>query len=380
MSALDGSTAALPWLRRGSQLDYPDSPLSRAAQQPLMLGLFLDLFERVGQTNDDWTFDSALALVRKADALGFELAFSRAQWFPKGTRSTSLDAFMSLAMMVPSTERILLISSLHVLYGPWHPLHLAKFGSTLDHASKGRWGLNILTGHRTVEHEMFGGSLVEHDQRYERADELFDTLDELWSATGNVSRQGVHNAWSIKDAFVSPKPSYGRPVLVTATGSEAGMAFAARHSDLVFVTSPSGPVMTNALQSLGPHIAGIKSRAAALGRTIKVLINPVVVCRQTEAEAEAAADEITRAFVPEQAFASDAHAWKFKRDANADLGRRLGGNLEIVGSPEQVVAQFQALKAVGIDGVQIGFRDWHQDLSFFSTHVMPLLKEAGLRL
>lgn len=364
-----------------SPFDHAESPLARATRQPLMLGLFLDLYERrtVHDTGDDgWTFDANARLVQRAEALGFDLAFSRMQWLPKGGMSTSLDAFTALAAMAPLTSRILLISSIHVLYGPWHPLHLAKFGATLDHISKGRWGINILTGHRAVEHEMFGWSQIEHDRRYELADELFSVLETLWSEDENLSFKGK-SSWELREAFVNPKPLYGRPVLVTATGSDAGIAFAARHSDLVFVTSPGGAVIGNALAALPGHVARIKNAAAALGRTVKVLINPVVVSRHSEQETQAYADAITAAHRPRKEFASDAHAWRVRKDTSVDQGRKLGGNIEIVGTPEQVVEQLLSLKKTGIDGIQIGFHDWQADFDFFEERILPLLKQAGLR-
>ena len=55
-------------------------------------------------------------------------------------REDSLDPFIAVTALSAITERILLISTVHVLFGPWHPLHLAKFGATLDHISGGRWG------------------------------------------------------------------------------------------------------------------------------------------------------------------------------------------------------------------------------------------------
>lgn len=71
--------------------------------------------------------------------------------------------------MAAVTKSILLISTIHVLYGPLHPLHLAKYGATLDHIAKGRWGINIVTGHRAIEHEMFGWQRIDHDKRYDMA-------------------------------------------------------------------------------------------------------------------------------------------------------------------------------------------------------------------
>ena len=142
-----------------SPLDDPTSPLSRAtAKQPLLLGVFLNLQDihiSSHPTTNSWTFPYNLSIVQEAERQGFELAFSRAQWLPKGgyDGAASQDAFISLGAMAAATKSIILISTLHILYGPLHPLHIAKWGATFDHVSQGRWGLNIATGHRLIEHD-----------------------------------------------------------------------------------------------------------------------------------------------------------------------------------------------------------------------------------
>ena len=166
-------------------LDFPNSPLTLAQRQPLMLGVFLDLQDRTLSsypTSNSWTFEYNLSIVQKAEAAGFEIAFSRMQWLPKGgyDGEASLDSFIALGAMAAATKNILLISTIHVLYGPLHPLHIAKYGATLDHISKGRWGVNIVTGHRAIEHQMFGWNRIEHDKRYEMAGEFFDVVNSLW--------------------------------------------------------------------------------------------------------------------------------------------------------------------------------------------------------
>ncbi len=368
--------------------DYPDSPLSQALRQPLMLGLFLNMQDiRLSDypTSNTWTFDYNLAIVQQAEALGFDLAFSRTQWLPKGgyDGEASLDSFIALGAMAAATQRMLLISTIHVLYGPLHPLHLAKYGATLDHIAKGRWGINIVTGHRPVEHEMFGRPQIEHDQRYQLAGELFDVLNTLWTHPENFSYEGKHG-WKIKDGYITPKPLYGRPVLVTATGSGAGIDFAAQHSDLVFVTNSSGSGITEVLEDLPAHVARVKARAAAYGREVKVIINPVVVSRDSEAETRAylegiTGNKVTSTFGTHTAYASDAHAWR-ERGGTRNTGLGLGGNIEIVGTPDQVVEQLAALKAAGIDGVQLNFHDFAKDLTHFGEQILPRLKAAGLRL
>ena len=373
--------------------DFPDSPLSLAAKQPLMLGVFLNLQDiKVSElpTSNTWTFDYNVEVVKRAEELGFELAFSRTQWLPKGgyDGEASLDAFVALGAMAAVTKKILLISTIHVLYGPLHPLHIAKYGATLDHIAKGRWGINIVTGHRAIEHEMFGWQRIEHDKRYEMAGELFDVVNRLWNETENFSYEGKVSPWKLENAWITPKPLYGRPILVNATGSPAGVDFAAHYSDLIFITSPGGSHIESALETLPPHIAGIRQAAKAAGREVRTLINPTIVSRDTEKEAVAYADAIvngraeptSNGFGAPRQYDSDAHAWKGRQDKTQKQGRNLGGNIEIIGTPEQVVEQLVGLKAAGIDGIQLSFYDFRDDLEYFGERILPLMKQAGLRL
>jgi dimethylsulfone monooxygenase len=375
--------------RASAPSEFPDSPLSRAFRQPLMLGLFLnlqDIQRTTFPTSNTWTFDYNASVVQQGEALGFDLAFSRTQWLPKGgyDGEASLDSFIALGAMAAVTSRILLISTIHVLYGPLHPLHIAKFGATLDHISKGRWGINIVTGHRAVEHEMFGWSRIEHDQRYALAAELFDVVETLWSSDENFSYQG-RQGWRVHDGYITPKPLFGRPVLVNATGSTAGIDFASRYSDIIFITSPGGAGINAALATLPPHVESIRSAAAQAGREIRTLINPMIVSRDTEAETKQYVDAIVTGKAPggfggNRKYDSDAHAWRGRKDGTRDNGLGLGGNIEIVGTPEQVVEQLIALKKIGIDGVQLGFFDFRNDLAHFGASILPLLEDAGLRL
>jgi FMNH2-dependent dimethyl sulfone monooxygenase len=90
----------------------------------------------------------------------------------------------------------------------------------------------------------------------------------------------------LENAFVTPKPRYGRPVLVNATGSPAGITYAATYSDLVFITSPAGHEIDAALQALPAHNTAIKAAGVERGRQLRTIINPMIVCRETDREAQ----------------------------------------------------------------------------------------------
>lgn len=368
------------------------SPLEYATRHPLMLGLFLPV-QSGGWTpssaprGTSWTFDYNARLTQRAEALGFDLVFGLAQWLGKGGyggttqyRAESLDPFIVTAGLSSVTRSILLISTLHILYGPLHPLHIAKFGVTLDHMSGGRWGINVVTGFAQQEFSMFGMQPIEHDRRYEMAAEFTDILFRLWRAEENVTFQGDY--WSLVEAFASPKPLHGRPVIVNAASSPAGLQYAAKYADLIFITSPGGADAQAAVETLPAQTAKIRELAAQHKRSVRTLLNPHIICRETEQEAQAAFRAIAEA---EDTAAVDAVFGRFKQgDTTSWRGhtraqRIVGGNVQLIGSPEQIVDWLLKLKKAGCDGIQINFFDFEPDLEFFGSRVLPLLKQARLR-
>ena len=173
---------------------------------------------------------------------------------------------------------------------------------------------------------------IEHDERYTRSAEFVGILERLWGASENVSVDGCYRR--LEEDYGTPKPSYGRPILVNATGSPAGFAYAASHSDLAFVTNPTGADIDAAIPALPNHVGALKAQARAVGCKIRTIINPMIVCRPIEEAqdyhaailAHADADAV-RNFVAHHA-AGDSRAWTNHR---ADH-RVHGGNVQFIGS------------------------------------------------
>ncbi|MEK8129583.1 LLM class flavin-dependent oxidoreductase [Paenibacillus filicis] len=371
---------------------HPDSPLSRAFAQPLMLGLFLPLqtggwSQSTLPRSTDWTFDYNARLTQQAEALGFDVAFGLSQWLPKGGfggetryRENFLDPFVSTTALAAVTSRILLLGTIHILYGPWHPMHLARFLATADHISQGRFGANIVTGYADNEPRMFGSTRAAHDKRYVQSAEFIRICNALWAGHDNLTYQGEF--YSLEQAYVSPRPRYGRPVLASASGSPAGFDYAGRYSDIVFISSPAGEKLAEALPKLPAHVAAVKQAAASHGRQVRVIINPTIIVRPTREEAFAyyqaimdhADIEAIRSFSARHA-AGDSQSWL----EHSARGRAVGGHLHIVGSPEDVTEQLKQLHATGVDGIQITFYDYEPELAYFGESVIPLLEQAGLR-
>ena len=374
LSAIDGSTA-----------------IERAKRQPLMVGLFLPHQQGAWSPSKapretDWSFAYNAECAVQAEEMGFDLVFALAQWLGKDGyggeikfRENTLDPFIASAGLAPLTRNILLISTVHILYG-WHPLHIAKYGAVIDHMSGGRWGINVVTGYKDKEPRMFGLPKVERDERYRRAAEFTKLMKQLWTSEENLDFDG--DWWRTEQAFVAPKPPNGLPVLVNAASSGAGLDYATSHSDLIFTTSPAGAEPEAACNALPVHVARIKAMAQEKGRDIRVLINPHVICRPTDKEAQDWRDHILRSGDQEgvDSFAADFIGGdQASGQGHSKDNWTIGGNVHLTGSPETVVDWMIRLQDAGIDGVQINFYDFLPDLAYFREAVWPLMHEAGLR-
>lgn len=364
------------------------TPMERAARNKMILGLFIPLQNGAWTPSmyprgTDWTFEYNAECTVRAEEIGFDLVFGLAQWHGAGGlggemrfRENTQDPLLVTAGLAALTKNIMLISTVHVLYG-WTPLLLAKYAATLDHMSGGRWGMNMVTGIKPEDFAMFGLEPIEHDKRYEMADELMEAMKQLWSSTENVDFHGQY--YKMEKGFVSPKPVHGRPIIVNASSSGAGMEFAANHSDLMFITRPAGEDVYGLLAA---HNKNIKDTANAMGKPVRTIINPHVICADTEKEAKARrqafidhADPVALDNFFKFITGGDTVSWKgAMRD---DLA--VGGNMQIVGTPEQCVEKMMKLHEAGIDGIQVNFYDYLPDLEYFGERVLPLMKEAGLR-
>lgn len=364
------------------------TPLERAAKNKMMLGLFIPLQQGAwtpskASRGTDWSFEYNAECAVRADELGFDLVFGLAQWLGKGGlggeirfRENTQDPLLVTAGLAALTKNIMLISTVHVLYG-WHPLLLAKYAATLDHMTEGRWGINMVTGIKKEDFAMFGLEHVEHDLRYEMADEFVDVMKMLWTTDENINFHG--RFYEMEKGFVSPKPIHGRPIIVNATSSGAGQRFAEKHSDIMFITRPASK---DVFAAIGERNELIKREARQAGREMKTIINPHVICADTEKEARArrqhfidTADEVALENFFKLITGGDTVSWKGA--VKDDLA--VGGNMQVVGTPEQVVEQFVKLSEAGCDGIQVNFFDYFPDLEYFGEKVLPLMKEAGLR-
>lgn len=184
------------------------------------------------------------------------------------------------------------------------PYIFARRISTLDHLTDGRVGWNIVTGYLDSAARGLGlDNQIEHDTRYDRADDYLDLLYKLWEGSWEddavltdkerriyADPSKVHvidhqGPFYRSQAYHLAEPSPQRtPVLYQAGTSGRGKQFAARHAECVFIAAPDKNSARAASRSL-------REAVVAAGRKpedIKIFLGITVI---TDRSVSAARDK-----------------------------------------------------------------------------------------
>ncbi|MGR8964323.1 LLM class flavin-dependent oxidoreductase [Rhizobium leguminosarum] len=329
------------------------------------------------------TFEHNVKIARQLEDAGWECMVPIARWRgfggPSNFNGVNMDTFTWAAALAAVTTKLQFFSTTHI--PTLNPIVATKMATTIDHISKGRYGLNLVTGWFTPEMEMFGVPMMEHDTRYEYATEWMEIVERLWKENG-VTFEGEF--LRVKDAFSEPKPynkQTNRPVMICAGASGKGMHFTAKFCDFNF----------GFMQDMEAGTAWVK-KVKDLARTeynreLGTFTSCPVVVRETEKEAKdyynyyvnekgdwEACENICEVLQVQSQNHSPEMYQKFKERFIAGWG-----GFPIVGTPEQVADKLVTLSSTGVDGALLTMVDYNEELPFFNERVMPLLKHAGLR-
>lgn len=318
-------------------------------------------------------------VARMADKAGIEFFLPIARW--KGfegetnSRQHSYETFTFAAALAGVTERIALFSTVHVPMV--HPVFAAKALATVDHASNGRAGLNIVAGWNPDEFAMFGISGT--DDRYGQALEWFEIINRLYSESDPFDFEGKF--YNLKGAATQPKPiQKPRPMTLNAAFSPPGRDFAAKAADALFTTFVD-------IESGAGHVTDMKARAEKEGRDVKVFTTCHVVCRPTVDEAEAYYEHYAETNADEAALdyhtsQKEKHAGSHDPETFRTYRKRFAGGAgtyPLIGSPETIVAELVRMADAGFAGTTVSFVNYKNELPYFIEAVLPLMREAGLR-
>ena len=215
-----------------------------------------------------------------------------------GVRAVKLDLAPVITAMGLATSHLGLGATYSTTYYP--PFHVARLFASLDHFTHGRAAWNVVTSLNDSEAHNFGVSEhLEHDDRYDVADEFMEAAIALWDSWGDGAvlsgRDGERFADSgevrradyegrylqSRGPLTTPRPPQGHPVIIQAGQSERGRRFAAQWGELLFVIFPTA-------EGCRAYRDDLRARAAAAGRdpdAVRVAPAVYVVAGETEDEA-----------------------------------------------------------------------------------------------
>lgn len=329
------------------------------------------------------SYDYMKQIAVAADTLGYDGVL-----LPTG-RSCE-DAWVTASSLIGATKQLKFLVA--VRPGLAAPSLAARMAATFDRLSGGRLLINVVTGGDPVEQEG-DGIFGTHAERYEITDEFLRIWRDLLEKThtgGTVDFDGKHLKIKGGTALYPPiqKPY---PPLYFGGSSDEALDLAAEQVD-VYLTWGEPPA------AVAEKIAGMRKRAAKLGRTLRFGIRFHVIVRETAEEAWAAANKLISKLDDEtiakaQAKFAQMDSEGQRRMAALHGGRRDklevspnlwagvglvrgGAGTALVGDPQTVADRMQEYADLGIDTFILSGYPHLEESYRFAELVFPLLPRA----
>lgn len=348
----------------------------------------------------------------------------------------SVDVTLKESIQLPVNDPLLLVSAMaavtrHLGFGLTAnltyeaPYLFARRLSTLDHLTRGRVGWNIVTGYLDSAAKAMGlTQQVEHDRRYDQADEYLEVLYKLWEGSWEddavvedrerriyAQPEKVHKVqhegefYRVQGYHLCEPSPQRTPLLFQAGSSARGLQFAGQHAECVFISGQNK-------QATRVQVDKVRDAARAAGRdpqAVKVFMGITVIVAATEAQAWAKHDEYlsyasAEAGVAHFAASTAIDFARYELDEpiqyvkgnaiesatktlqNNDWTRRklldqhaLGGRyITLVGDPEQVADELEAwIAETGLDGFNLTRTVTPESYVDFIDLVIPVLQGRG---
>ncbi|RFC48589.1 MAG: alkanesulfonate monooxygenase [Verrucomicrobia bacterium] len=312
-------------------------------------------------------------IVKRADALGYQNILLPSGWI------AGQDALAFASALAPQTQQINFLVALRM--GEVWPPMLARALSTLDHLSKGRLTINIISSDMP-------GIKEDNQTRYERSSEIIEILQGLWRANGPYEFKGKF--YDINLPTTEPAKTYqqnGGPLMYFGGISPAAQDLCAKHCD-VFLMWPETE------DRIAETMRVMSEKAAGYGRKIDFGFRSHVIVRETEAEARAAADRLISKLdaakgAEIKARSQDSQSSGVKRQDElraqskdlyiedrlwSGIGlARSGCASAIVGDPDQVLAKLNRYMEMGMRAFVLSGYPHLDECDLFAKYVLPKL-------
>jgi dimethylsulfone monooxygenase len=277
----------------------------------------------------DAQFDLGVDLLQAADEVGFELVL-----FAERHLGNDLAAWIMASAIASRLNRIRALVAVHP--GLWDPVMIGKLAVSLDRICRGRMAINIVNGWFDEEFRMFGGTVLQGEDRYRRTTEFIDILRGLWA---NETFSYAGQFYKVDNGQLLLKPaSPSLPEIYSVSRSDRGRDFIAEHCDWWFVDFPkTAETIEDTVRGIEDAIADMNRRTARIGRKVRYALNPFVALGKDQQEAF---DKTI-----EQIFAFDPNPDTRKIESRMLPATKAG----LIGAPDAVLRQLRRFESLGIE-------------------------------
>ena len=296
------------------------------------------------------------------------------------------DPWLTTAILATRTTRIKFMVAFRP--GPLSPTLAAQMAATFQRMSGDRLLLNVVTGGDPDELRRYGDHL-DHDQRYDRADEFLTVARGAWRGKP-FDFTGEH--YQVTNAMLPHPPEVVPPIFLG--GSSAAAHRVAAHNADVYLTWGEPPAQTAEL------VEGARQAAKEYDRPLSFGTRFHVITRDTSEEAWAEARKLIEGLDPARVRSAQERFRHTESEGQRRMARLNGGDatrLEVypnmwigysllrpgpgtalVGSHEEVADRIAEFHELGIEHLVLSAQPHLEEAYWFGEGVMPLLRKRGV--
>ena len=281
----------------------------------------------------------------------------------KGHHAPSLDCWTLAPAVAAVTERLELMLAVRPNYHS--PALTAKALSTLDTIAPGRLSLNVVSSWWKDEAAQYGAPFDVHDARYARTQEWLDVLGRLLRED-TVTHEGP--LYHLAGTVLEPKPARLPPVYMGGESPKAKEVIA-QQADAYVMHGDSPEV-------IAAKVADLTARRAAAGRPpLAFGVSGYVICRDTQAEAQAELDRILDVRSSAEAYASyqdfvDGSQLESRISVEEYSVSNRGLRSGLIGTPDQIVDRLRAYEQAGVGLMLLQFSPQREEMARFGRDVI----------
>ncbi|HTZ91564.1 MAG TPA: LLM class flavin-dependent oxidoreductase [Streptosporangiaceae bacterium] len=304
-------------------------------------------------------------LAAESEQLGFDLSLIAELNLNdiKGHGAPSLDCWSLAPAVAAVTSSLELMLAVRPNYHS--PALTAKALSTLDVIAPGRISLNVVSSWWKDEAAQYGAPFDVHDARYARTAEWLEVVGRLLREDC-VTHSGP--LYQLAGTVLEPKPSRLPPVYMGGESPKAKDVIAAQADAYVMHGDAPGVIAAK--------VADLSARrAAAGGPPLEFGVSGYVICRDTEAEAQAELDRVLDVRSSPAAYASYRDFLEgsqlesqvsLEEYSVSNRGLRSG----LIGTPDQIEQRLRAYERAGVGLMLLQFSPQREEMARFGRDVI----------